>query len=500
MINVPTITLEQHQEIVGSLQQKISYLQEQLEWFQRQIFGQRSEKFIADLDQKQMTMELLDTVPSSTLPKQIVAEHERRKRVPTGEDAISLPPDLPVERQILDLPEEEKICKASGKPLVQIGEEVTRKLAHRPGSFYVKEIIRPKYALPTLESGIAIASLPEGLLDRCLADESFLANLLTQKYADHLPLYRISEILGRENISISRQILCQWVLRCGSALKPLYEELIKKILESGNVFADETPVKMLDPGRGSTLQGYMWVLVGGKEANPGYRAYSFSTGRHHSYAAALLFEYRGVLHSDKYGGYEKLANEKQFTWCPCWAHIRRKFIEAESGDPAFRQWVLRKIRYLFMLEKVAWARSEEERLRIRQDNEAPIIDELIVKIQDRLVRGQILPKSKLYDALGYFCRLIPHLKNYTQHPFAHLDNNVAERAIRPLALGRKNWLFLGSEKGGDAAGVILSLVQTCRACGINPREYLEDVMRRLQAHSNQKLYELLPDNWAKARS
>lgn len=152
-----------------------------------------------------------------------------------------------------------------------------------------------------------------------------------------------------------------------------------------------------------------------------------------------------------------------------------------------------------MLERVAWNRAETERLRIRIELEGPIIDELIAKIQDKLINGVILPKSKLREALGYFCGLIPHLKNYTMHPWARLDNNVAERAVRPLAIGRKNWLFVGSEGGGEAAAVLLSLIQSCRAIGVNPRLYLEDIMRRLMQHSAQRLHELLPDQWAKSQ-
>ena len=152
-----------------------------------------------------------------------------------------------------------------------------------------------------------------------------------------------------------------------------------------------------------------------------------------------------------------------------------------------------------MLERIAWARSSEERLKIRQEKEAPIIDELIQKIKEKLVNGKILPKSKLREAMGYFCGLIPYLKNYTQDAFARLDNNVAERAVRPLAIGRKNWLFFGSEEDGEAAAVLFSLVQTCRGLDINPREYLQDVMRRIMGHNSQKLHELLPDQWLKAR-
>lgn len=148
-----------------------------------------------------------------------------------------------------------------------------------------------------------------------------------------------------------------------------------------------------------------------------------------------------------------------------------------------------------MLERVAWARSPEERLRIRQEKELPIINELIENIKDRLLNGKLLPKSKLREAIGYFCGLIPYLKNYTGYAYARLDNNVAERAIRPLAIGRKNWLFFGSPDGGEAGAILFSLVQTCRGLGINPREYLEDIMRRIMSHSAHRLHELLPDQW-----
>ena len=204
-------------------------------------------------------------------------------------------------------------------------------------------------------------------------------------------------------------------------------------------------------------------------------------------------------HSDKYGAYQSLAEKKIITWCPCMAHARRKFFEAQAGDPIFRAWVLRKIKYLFMLEKVAWARSPQERLKIRQQYEVPILDELAGRMQKRITEGVLLPKSKLREAIGYYLGLIPYLKNYTTDAFARLDNNVAERAIRPLTIGRKNWIFFGSEDGGQAATILLSLVQTCRGLDINPTEYLEDVFRRLMSHSANKLEELLPDRWLAAK-
>ena len=372
---------------------------------------------------------------------------------------------------------------------------MTRKLAHRPGSFYIKETVRPKYAAPNQkEAGVNIAPLPTSLLTRCLADESLLASILVSKFGDHLPLYRLSEILGREQINIPRQVLSDWVVRAGKALYPLHQEMEKQILKSGAIWMDETPLDMQSKGKGSLHQGYMWVMCGGEKAP--YQFYHFFKDRKHQNAETLLKDYTGLLHSDNYGAYPKQAEKKSIVWCPCWSHIRRKFIEAQTGEP-FRDWILEQIQSLFLLERLAWESPPEERLRIRLQEEIPIIDELIEQIKGKLITGKLLPKSKLREALGYFCSLIPHLKNYTTHPEARLDNNAAERAIRPLAIGRKNWLFVGSEGGAEAAAVVLSLVQTCRSLKVNPRDYLEDVMRKLLDHPANKVSELLPDNWAR---
>ncbi len=475
------------------------YLMQQLDWFKRQLFGKKSERIISDLNGDQLQFDGFDAQPLKNKEEmQEVPAHQRRKPTRNGQDAITLDPDLPVRTTFLDIPEEEKVCKETGVLLVKIGEEISHKLAHEPGSYYIKEIVRPKYAHPQKpEEGVLTALLPDSILPRCQADDSVLAEIITQKFADHMPLYRIAESMGRQGVGISRKLLSQWVIRCAMTLKLLYKVMVGKVLASENIFIDESPVKLQAKDKCAT--GYMWVVVGGDSTSPPYRIYDFRTNRCHDNVIEILQGYRGVLHSDKYAAYQRLAEKKVITWCPCWSHVRRKFFDAESGDPPFRDWVLRKIRYLFMLEKVAWVRSPEERLRIRQEKESPIIDELIEKIKTRLTDGKLLPKSKFREALGYFCGLIPYLKNYTKHPFARLDNNVAERAIRPLAIGRKNWLFFGSENGGDAGAILLSLVQTCRGLGVNPREYLEDVFRRLMSHNAQKLEELLPDQWLLAR-
>jgi transposase len=477
--------------------QKIIYLEEQLAWFKRQIFGKRSERIIANLNEQQLLLEGFDQQEIPPEESQKIPAHSRKKPNRNGQDAITLPPDLPVQTVVIDIPEEQKVCKETGEALVKIGEETTHKLVQEPGSYYIREIIRPKYANPKRpEAGVLIADLPDSIIPKCRADESFLAEVATRKFADHLPLYRISEILGREGIKISRKLLSQWMVRLGSILQPLYKIMLARILASNNIFIDESPVRVLEE---ESRLGYMWTIVGGEGPNPPYRVYAFREDRRHDHVVQMLKGYTGVLHSDKYGAYETLAQSKQITWCPCWAHIRRKFFEEEGGDLPLREWVLSQIQILFDLEDSAWLQTPDERLKIRQGHEVPIIDALIEKIKGRLIQGKVLPKSKFKEALGYFCGLIPYLKNYTQHPNARLDNNVAERALRPLAIGRKNWLFFGSMDGGEAAAVLLSLVQTCRGLQINPREYLEDLFRRFMGHPANRLGELLPDQWLLSR-
>ena len=467
-----------------------NYLKETLEWFKKQLFGKKSEKIIEESD-KQLFFYFIEELEKPKEQLQTISSYISKKNEPLH-DKIVLPSDLPFETTVIDIPEEEKTDPITKEALVKIGEEKSHKLAIKPAVIFIKEIIRPKYALPNNE-GIKIAPMPDSIIPKCRADESLLAEILTKKYADHLPLYRIQEEFSRSKIIVPRKLMSNWVMKIGHALMPLYEEMKKRILESKNVFIDETPIKMKDSPK--TRQAYMWILTGGKVKDPYYRIFDFRLNRNHEHAKDLLLNYTGTVHSDKYGAYQHLAEKKQFTWQPCFSHIRRKFLEAAT-DPPFTNMVLRKIRYLFLFEKIAWQRSIEERLRIRKEKEEPIIDKLIYELKDKLHNGKLYPKSNLAIAVKYFCSLIPYLKNYIYDPWAHLDNNVAERAIRPLAIGRKNWLFVGNEKAGKAAAVIISLTQTCRALNINPKEYFEDIFRRFMGHNYAKLYQLLPDEWA----
>lgn len=498
--NFPEL-LQQKDQRIHALEADLLTLKEQLTWLQKQVFGVKSERLVDLHDQLPLPgLDLGQQEPEKEPEQEEVHFKRRKNKKNRGKDAISWPDDLPVKRIELDIPANEKICPETGAPLVQIGCETSRKLARKPEQFYIVEYVRPKYASKAAaELGVKVAPLPDAIIDRCPADESLLAFILTAKFTDHLPLYRLVEIFKRADIRISRQTLSKWVLTLGDALSPLYEAMRAEVLASSAIFVDETPIRLQVKGKSRCQQAYMWVYVGGGGGDPPYRFFEFQLNRNHEHPLKTLKEYQGFLHTDKYGAYEKLAKYEDITWCPCMAHVRRKFVEAENGDPELRRRILRKIRYLFMLERVAWARSAEERLRIRQEIEKPIMEELSEMVENRILQGGLLPKSNFSKALNYYQGLASFLPNYLNNPDARLDNNVAERAIRPLTIGRKNWLFVGSEDGGRATATILSLVQTCRNLDINPQDYLEDVLRRIMSHPAKQIHELLPDQWLAAR-
>ena len=491
--------LRQKDSRIAALESQVALLSEQLAWLKKQLFGAKSERIVGD----GQTLPLDFGDQALTPPQAITEEIHYQRRKPAknrGSDTLTYPDDLPVKRIELDVAPEEKICPETGEPLVCIGEEISRKLARKTEQFYIIEYVRPKYASrKNPDLGVRTAALPDAIIERCPADESLLAYVLNAKFADHLPLYRLVEILQRSHVRISRQTLSKWVLTLGAGLSPLYDAMKARVLDSGVIFVDESPIRLQVKGKGRCQQAYMWVYAGGGGGDPPYRFFEFQKNRSHAHPEQTLTDYQGLLHSDKYGAYEKLAKREEIRWCPCMAHVRRKFVEAETGDPGLRRHILRKIRHLFLLERVAWSRDPEERLRIRRELEKPILDKLTTMIKDRLLAGGLLPKSKFHQALHYYLGLAPHFDNYLNHPDARLDNNVAERAVRPLTIGRKNWLFVGSEDGGRASATLLSLVQTCRNLGINPQEYLEDILRRIMGHPAQRIQELLPDLWLAAK-
>jgi len=498
----PLTELQKNYELsllqISELTHTVAHQQEQIDWLKKQLFGRKTERFVGDNGQLYFPgFEDMAPLVLPEEPKKPVAAHARRPPKSSNKNGITYPEDLPVETTVLDLADDQKVDPVTGKALVCIGEDVSEKLAKKPASFFIKKIIRKKYAVAgNPDKGIKTPNLPAAFMPKCMVDESVVADVLVKKFCDHLPLYRQAEILRRDRVEISKQTLSSYVLQSGKILSPLYDLLEKEIKASGNIFIDETPVDVLAPGTGKTDTGYMVTIVGGQSLNPALRVYKFFADRKHDSFHKALENYTGVFHSDKYAAYEKEARKAGKIWVPCMAHVRRKYFEAEAGDPKFREEALSLIQELFAIEEKGKNLSPEDRVLLRRKEAIPILDQLFAKNKERLARG-LLPKSKLTMAIGYFLGLVPYLKNYIEHPFARLDNNPAERSLKLVVIGRKNWMFIGSEGGGEASAVIYSLAQTCRALGVNPQDYFEDVLRRIQDHPYNRLTELLPHHWRK---
>ena len=495
------------QGVVQALQGKLAAATDQLEWFKRQVFGQKSERLIdlpgdiPDLPEFEM--------PEATEPKPETIEipkHTRKKR-PKGSDSIEIPDDLEREEVLVDIPEAERTLP-DGTPLKRIGEERSEKLAFRPSEYYVKVYVIPKYVDPNdPKAGVIQESMPPSIIERSLFHVSFIAHVIVEKFAYHMPLYRIVEKLRGRDIRVSRQTLSQLVKATGQAILPLFHLMVERTLAQGVIFTDDTPVKL--QARGKCKEARIWTYVGGMPNAPPYHIYQFTTDRGHCHPTQFLSNFEGILHADAFGAYEKLHNDpaNHIAWAACWAHARRKFEKALTGTEAdFSLWVMRQMRYLFMFERIAWACEDTEgqtaaqqRLHIRQKHERPIVDKVFARFHDEIKRQDLLPASKLAGAIGYMQSREANFRLYLSDPNLRVDNNTSERALRKLVIGRKNWTFIGSVKAGEAMAALLSLVQTCRAMGIKPQEYLEDIFARILDHPASRLEELLPDQWKKAR-
>jgi transposase len=495
MANTIEIPVQEYE----ALKSTIHALQEQLDWCKRQIFGQKSERFI-DVPGN------IDEMPGFEMPEAeeakpetvTVPKHKRTKNRKKGSCTIEIPDDLERVEVLVDVPEAERTMP-DGTKLVKIDEERSEKLAFRPGEYFMKVFVLPKYAHPTQPKlGIIQETMPPSIIEGSKFDVSFMAHVVVEKFVFHMPLYRIVEKLQGRDIRATRQVLSQQIKACGQKILPLFHLMVEKILAQGVIYTDDSPVKLLQKKK--CKEARMWVYIGGLPNAPPYHIYQFTTDRSHDHPLKFLEKYKGTLHADAFGAYEKLDKKDGISWAACWAHARRYFEKALTGtqdDTAL--WVMRRMRYLFMYERIAWKSSSEERLRIRQKYVLPIVDAIFERFREELKSNTFLPKSNLAKAIGYMqCRKHNFLL-YLSDSNLRMDNNTSERAVRKLAIGRKNWMFIGSEKAGESMAALLSITQTCRAMGIRPQEYLEDIFRRLLDHPANRLEELLPDQWMKSR-
>ena len=480
------------------LKARLVKAEETLAWFNRQVFGQRSERYLEpDPAQQELELGLKQEPPpaaESPLPK---PAPQQKKRKPTKADALKWSKDVPVEKEVVDVPEDQRFCPRTGAELKVIGEDVVDRLARRQGSNFIKRTVYLKRANPTdSKSGVVRAPNRPGFVEGGKFDESMLAWICVEKFGFYQPLYRIVEKLKLEGVEVSRQTLSKTVMIVADKLSPLVAEMKKQTLANRCLHVDETSVKVQQKGK--CRQSWVWIYLAADPNAPPYHFYEFCEDRSQRHARTFLKDYNGTIHADAWSGYVAMDAEGKLKWSACWAHGRRKFENASDGDPKLRDSVLSKMRQLFLVERHVSAMTADERLRIRIDFEAPIVEALFAEVL--AYRQKLLPSSALGKACDY---LLSHRKNFERYladPDLRMDNNPAERGLRKLVLGRKNFVFVGSDRGGEAMAGLYSLVQTCRAMEINPLEYLEDVMRRILDHNSQKLHELLPDQWACARA
>jgi transposase len=409
---------------------------------------------------------------------------------------------LPSEDRLHDVPEAQRVDSVTGKLLVQIGEKVFEELDYQRARLFLIRHRQPIYGLPPEEAKLrdaapVIADLPPRPLEKCAASANLLAWLLVQKFANHLPLYRQEQIFGRDGLRLPRQTLCDWTLASAEALRPIADCLLRQICSGVVMQLDDTPVMCQSGYGGPNFQAYLWSFV-----NPQVNAsvYRFTAGRASQLLADEIGDFNGMLVGDGYSGNSAAANKTggQIVIAGCWAHVTRKFRDAEKEAPATAKLIRDDIRKLYEIEREAdeAVLDREARMALRRQKARPILAAIFSRV--RRLQNQYSDAGLMAKALGYVRLQRKSLRQFLREGLAPIDNNACERAIRPIAIGRKNWLFAGSMRGGRAAAVIYSLIESCRRAEVEPVSYLADVLVRVATHPANKIEDLLPANWGKA--
>ncbi|MBD1602019.1 IS66 family transposase [Pseudomonas typographi] len=476
-------------------QQRIAQLEEQVAILRHRLFAPKSEQS-TDADSPQLAMfneaeeVLAEPAAAPETDEETVAPTKRRgKRKP-------LPANLPRIDVVHELPEHELTCDCGCRRQV-IGEETSEQLDIVPAKFQVIRHIRKTYACKACEAAPVTADKPAQLIEKSLASPSVLAMLLTTKYADGLPLYRFEKVLNRHGVEVSRQTLARWVIQCAAQFQPLLNLLRDRLLESPVIHCDETRLQVLhEPGRDPTAQSWMWVQAGGPPDTP-IILFDYDPSRTQAVPLRLLEGYRGHVMTDDYAGYNAVAALPGITRLGCWAHARRKFVEAQKVQPKGKtgraDMALNLIGKLYGIERDCKDVSKEERLAARQSRSVPVLEQL-KRWLDK-TQPNTLPQTALGKAVNYLASNWTKLERYVEGGHLPMDNNRAENAIRPFVIGRKNWMFSDTPQGAHASAQIYSLVETAKANGREPYAWLRHVLERLMAAQSVDDYEaLLPWN------
>jgi transposase len=420
-------------------------------------------------------------------PQQETVTYTRNKR----NGHRQKPKDLPVMRieyQLKDL-----TCPCGcGNKLHKIGEVMTEQLEMVPAKIFVKQHVRFKYAGCVYGDKVLTATMPNQPIDKCWAGAGLLANVLVDKYDDHLPLHRQSERLARHGIELSRKTLSDWVMQCADRLEPLVTAMKPDLLSSYKIHTDDTVIPVQEEGRSKTKEGRLWCYIG---CSPQCVIYDYSPNRQQKWAENFLEQYEGYLQADAYTGYDKIYKTKKIVEVACMAHARRKFndVAKTHGHTGASVVALNYIAKLYKIEAHIKELSAQAKKAMRKRKAKSILKEYKKWLLDQSIR--VLPKSPLGQAIAYTLKNWIALTRYLANGILDIDNNRAERMMRPVAVGRKNWIFTGSDRGGVAAATIYSLIETCKLHQINPYDYLSDVLARLPNTLQRDIKSLLPYNW-----
>lgn len=465
---------------------QVEKLTSELNALKRLIFGQKRERFVPAQQDNQLSLLVMQGVSSPVVKEQISyirrKPQKKQKKHPIRQ---AIPAHIPRHDIVIE-PEED----TSG--MKRIGEEVTEELEIEPPKLYVNRYIRPKYARPR-DEGVLIAPLPSRPIEKGIAGPGLIAYTLISKYVDHLPLYRQVQQHKRQGVEIAESTINGWKDGGCELIKPLVHCIRDQVLSSNYLMVDETPIRVLDPEvKGKTHRGYYWVYF-----DPlGSRIFfDYQKGRGRDGPTKRLKNFAGFLQTDGYSVYDEFAARKSITGVGCMAHARRYFVDAQMVDPDRAEWMLLRMQQLYAVEhyarehQLSFARRHEK----RQENAAPIMKEIKTWLDEHV--QSVLPQSAIGQAVRYMLKQWPRLENYLLDGRLEIDNNLVENAIRPIALGRKNYLFAGSHHGAEQAAVIYTLVANAKLQEVEPFIYLSDVIRRISDHPYKDIDQLLPKNW-----
>lgn len=462
------------------------YLKARIAELERMQFGQKRERFVI-ADQLLLPFE---TSPETLQHQQAILQEQitytRAKHQKKHPGRAKLPEHLPVE--VIEIYPDVDLSE-----MVCIGKEVTQELECIPARYFIKRYIRYKYAPKSGEGAHQIATLPERVINKGIPGAGLLASILVDKYVDHLPLHRQIQRFKREGIRISPSTIGGWVRRCAEKLKILYESMVTDIQNRGYLQVDETGIKVLDSKKkGATHQGYFWVYH-----DPIERLVLFDYQPTRGYVATktMLKDFEGFIQSDGYAVYEKVAKKSAVTQVACWAHARREFEKALKTDKARAQKALTFIQKLYAIERQAREQKMDAEIRkdFRLKKALPIINTMGKWVVEQYQK--VLPKSLIGKAFAYSINRWTELSNYLLDGHLEIDNNLTENAIRPVALGRKNYLFAGSHEAAKQAAIIYTFVANCKKHEVNPYEWLKYALENIMSTSIQELHRLYPQNF-----